>query len=105
MIKKVVVIVVECMIWYVNWLCWDSVVLFGDGVGVVVLEVLDMLLGLFVIKIGCDSEDCDILYIENFGSDLNKYELIGLLNLLFEGCEIFKCVVKGMSEVCDDVLN
>ena len=105
MIKKAVVIAAERMTWYINWARRDSAVLFGDGAGAVVLEASDTPSGLLATKTGCDSEDRDILHIENFGSDLNKYEPIGPSNLLFEGREIFKRAVKGMSEACDDVLN
>ncbi|MGB2707855.1 MAG: beta-ketoacyl-ACP synthase 3, partial [Pseudoalteromonas nigrifaciens] len=104
MIKKAVVIAAERMTWYVNWSRRDSAVLFGDGAGAVVLEAADTPAGLLATKTGCDSTDRDILHIENFGSDLNKYEPIGPSNLLFEGREIFKRAVKGMSEACDDVL-
>ena len=105
MIKKAVVIAAERMTWYINWERRDSAVLFGDGAGAVVLEASDTPSGLLATKTGCDSEDRDILHIENFGSDLNKYAPIGPSNLLFEGREIFKRAVKGMSEACDDVLN
>ena len=105
MIKKAVVIAAERMTWYINWERCDSAVLFGDGAGAVVLEASDTPSGLLATKTGCDSEDRDILHIENFGSDLNKYAPIGPSNLLFEGREIFKRAVKGMSEACDDVLN
>ena len=105
MIKKAVVIAAERMTWYINWERRDSAVLFGDGAGAVVLEASDTPSGLLATKTGCDSEDRDILHIENFGSDLNKYAPIGPSNLLFEGREIFKRAVKGMSEASDDVLN
>lgn len=105
MIKKAVVIAAERMTWYINWARRDSAVLFGDGAGAVVLEAADTPAGLLGTKTGCDSEDRDILHITNFGSDLNKYDPIGPSNLLFEGREIFKRAVKGMSEACDDVLE
>ncbi|MBE3675145.1 MULTISPECIES: ketoacyl-ACP synthase III [Pseudoalteromonas] len=105
MIKKAVVIAAERMTWYVNWARRDSAVLFGDGAGAVILEAADTPAGLLGTKTGCDSEDRDILHITNFGSDLNKYEPIGPSDLLFEGREIFKRAVKGMSEACDDVLQ
>lgn len=104
MIKKAVVIAAERMTWYVNWERRDSAVLFGDGAGAVVLEAADTPAGLLATKTGCDSEDRDILHITNFGSDLDKYVPIGPSDLLFEGREIFKRAVKGMSEACDDVL-
>ncbi|KPH63458.1 3-oxoacyl-ACP synthase [Pseudoalteromonas porphyrae] len=105
MIKKAVVIAAERMTWYINWERRDSAVLFGDGAGAVVLEAAESPAGLLATKAGCDSEDRDILHIRNCGSDLNKYQPIGPSDLLFEGREIFKRAVKGMSEACDDVLT
>jgi 3-oxoacyl-[acyl-carrier-protein] synthase-3 len=105
MIKKAVVIAAERMTWSVNWDRRDSAVLFGDGAGAVVLEAADTPAGLLGTKTGCDSEDRDILHITNFGSDIDKYSPAGPSDLLFEGREIFKRAVKGMSEACDDVLT
>ncbi len=106
MIKKAVVIGAERMTWYVNWSKRDSAVLFGDGAGAVVLEASNVESGLLATKTGCDSGDRDILHIPNFGSDINKYDKpVGPSDLLFEGREVFKRAVKGMSEACDDVLT
>ncbi|WP_462172122.1 beta-ketoacyl-ACP synthase 3 [Pseudoalteromonas xiamenensis] len=105
MIKRAVVIAAERMTWYVNWAKRDSAVLFGDGAGAVVLEASDEPSGLLASKIGCDTEDRNILHIANCGTDLNKYEPIGPSDLMFEGREIFKRAVKGMSQACDDVLS
>lgn len=106
MIKKAVVIGAERMTWYVNWARRDSAVLFGDGAGAVVLEATEEATGLMATKTGCDSTDRDILHITNFGSDINKYQApVGPSDILFEGREIFKRAVKGMSDACDDVLN
>ncbi|CCQ10152.1 3-oxoacyl-[acyl-carrier-protein] synthase,KASIII [Pseudoalteromonas luteoviolacea B = ATCC 29581] len=105
MIKRAVVVAAERMTWYVNWAKRDSAVLFGDGAGAVVLEASDEPSGLLASKIGCDTEDRNILHIANCGTDLNKYEPIGPSDLMFEGREIFKRAVKGMSQACDDVLT
>lgn len=106
MIKKAVVIGAERMTWYVNWARRDSAVLFGDGAGAVVIEASDEPCGLMATKTGCDSTDRDILHITNFGTDINKYDApVGPSDLLFEGREIFKRAVKGMSDACDDVLQ
>ncbi|MFC3034772.1 ketoacyl-ACP synthase III [Pseudoalteromonas fenneropenaei] len=105
LIKKAVVIAAERMTWYVNWAKRDSAVLFGDGAGAVVLEASDTPSGLLASKIGCDSEDRNILHIANYGTDQDKYIATGPSDLLFEGREIFKRAVKGMSEACDDVLS
>ncbi|WP_105258768.1 ketoacyl-ACP synthase III [Pseudoalteromonas sp. T1lg88] len=105
MIKRAVVVAAERMSWYINWARRDSAVLFGDGAGAVVLEASEKALGLLASKSGCDSSDRSILHIENFGSNINKYEAIGGSELHFVGPEIFKRAVKGMSGACDDVLN
>lgn len=105
MIKRAVVVAAERMTWYVNWSKRDSAVLFGDGAGAVILEASDEPCGLLSTKTGCDSADRKILHIENYGTDLSRYEPPGPSELLFEGREIFKRAVKGMSDACDDVLN
>ena len=105
MIKKAVVIGAERMTWYVNWQRRDSAVLFGDGAGAVVLEASDDKSGLLGTKTGCDSEDREILHIRNFGTGIDKYQAVGPSDILFEGREIFKRAVKGMTTAVDDVLN
>ncbi|KZX01292.1 3-oxoacyl-ACP synthase [Pseudoalteromonas luteoviolacea] len=105
MIKRAVVVAAERMTWYVNWAKRDSAVLFGDGAGAVVLEASSEPSGLMGTKTGCDTEDRDILHITNYGSDMDKYKSIGPSDLLFEGREIFKRAVTGMSIACDDVMQ
>ncbi len=105
MIKRAVVIGAERMTWYVNWQRRDSAVLFGDGAGAVVLEASDEPSGLLATKTGCDSEDRDILHIRNFGTNVDKYNApVGPSDILFEGREVFKRAVNGMTGACDDVL-
>jgi 3-oxoacyl-[acyl-carrier-protein] synthase-3 len=105
MINKAVIIGAERMTWYVNWQRRDSAVLFGDGAGAVVLEASDNKSGLLGTKTGCDSGDREILHITNFGTNISKYDAIGPSDLLFEGREIFKRAVKGMTNAVDDVLS
>ncbi|KZN38660.1 3-oxoacyl-ACP synthase [Pseudoalteromonas luteoviolacea S2607] len=105
MIKRAVVVAAERMTWYVNWAKRDSAVLFGDGAGAVVLEASSEPSGLMGTKTGCDTEDRDILHITNYGSDMDKYKPTGPSDLLFEGREIFKRAVTGMSIACDDVMQ
>ncbi|OCQ22101.1 3-oxoacyl-ACP synthase [Pseudoalteromonas luteoviolacea] len=105
MIKRAVVVAAERMTWYVNWAKRDSAVLFGDGAGAVVLEASSEPSGLMATKTGCDTEDRDILHISNYGSDQDKYQPVGPSDIQFEGREIFKRAVTGMSIACDDVMQ
>jgi len=106
MIKKAVIIGAERMTWYVNWSKRDSAVLFGDGAGAVVIEATEEKSGLLASKTGCDTSNRDILHITNFGTDINKYDQpVGPSDLLFEGREVFKRAVKGMTQACDAVLE
>ena len=106
MIKKAIVIAAERMTWYVNWSRRDSAVLFGDGAGAVVLEASESESGLLAVKTGCDTKERDILHIPNVGTNMDKYgQPLGPSDILFEGREIFKRAVKGMSDACDDVLE
>ena len=61
--------------------------------------------GLLGTKTGCDSEDREILHIKNFGTNIDKYSPVGPSDILFEGKEIFKRAVKGMTNAVDDVLE
>ncbi|WKE67237.1 ketoacyl-ACP synthase III [Gallaecimonas kandeliae] len=105
MIKKAVVIAAERMSWHLNWARRDSAVLFGDGAGAVVLEASNEPAGLLAAKTGCDSGDRGILHISNCGTNTDRYQPLGPSEIHFEGREIFKRAVKGMSEACDDVLR
>ncbi|WP_341502340.1 ketoacyl-ACP synthase III [Gallaecimonas sp. GXIMD4217] len=105
MVRKAVVIGAERMTFYVNWARRDSAVLFGDGAGALVIEASDRPRGLLATRTGCDAEDRDILHVRNYGTDMDKYRPAGPSDILFEGREIFKRAVKGMSEACDDVLD
>lgn len=105
-IKKAVVIGAERMSWFVNWSQRESAVLFGDGAGAVVIEASDTPSGLMFAKLGCDSEAREILEVEGFGTDLDRYNNPPTaLNIKFIGKEIFKRAVKGMSQGAQTVME
>ncbi len=105
-IKKAVVIGAERMSWFVNWSQRESAVLFGDGAGAVVIEASDTPSGLMFAKLGCDSEARDILEVQGFGTDLDRYtNPPTALNVKFIGKEIFKRAVKGMSHGAHTVME
>ena len=104
-IKNAVVIGAERMSWYMNWAQRDSAVLFGDGAGAVVIQASDQPVGLLNAKLGCDSEARDILEVEGFGTDINRYSNTAkALNIKFIGKEIFKRAVKGMGHGAQTVM-
>ncbi len=105
-VKKAVVIGAERMSWYVNWAQRESAVLFGDGAGAVVIEASDTPSGLIYAKLGCDTEAREILEVEGFGTDLDRYNNPPTaLNINFVGKEIFKRAVRGMSQGASTVME
>jgi 3-oxoacyl-[acyl-carrier-protein] synthase III len=88
---------------------WDNrgvSVLFGDGCAAVVIEATDRVEGLLGEKLGCDSDARDTLIIEGMGGRYtNSGRIYGDTAWVFEGQEIFKRAVLGMSGACADVLE
>ncbi|WP_371188697.1 ketoacyl-ACP synthase III [Thalassotalea maritima] len=106
MAKNALVIGAERMSWFINWARRDTAVLFGDGAGAVVVQASDKPVGLLQSKIGCDSSARDILAVNNFGTDMDRYvNPPGALDLSFQGPEIFKRAVKGMGRATEHVLQ
>jgi len=104
-INKAIVIGAERMSWYLNWSERETAVLFGDGAGAVVLEASDQQLGLVHASLGCDSEARDVLEVKGFGTDMDRYENFpAALEVHFEGRDIFRRAVKGMSQASATVL-
>ncbi len=104
-IKKALVIGAERMSWYLNWKKRDTAVLFGDGAGAVVIEANEQPLGLISAKLGCDSAARDILKVNGFGTDMDRYEQMpGALEIQFEGRDIFRRAVKGMGQAAEQVM-
>ncbi|WP_286263459.1 ketoacyl-ACP synthase III [Thalassotalea atypica] len=105
-VKKAVVIGAERMSWFVNWSQRESAVLFGDGAGAVVIEATDKPLGLLNAKLGCDSEARDILQVQGFGTEIDRYDNpAAALNIQFIGKEIFKRAVRGMGQGANTVME
>ncbi|QDP00491.1 ketoacyl-ACP synthase III [Thalassotalea sp. PS06] len=104
--KKALVIGAERMSWFINWAKRDTAVLFGDGAGAVILEATDKECGLLNAKLGCDSNARDILSINNFGTDMDRYvNPPSALDISFEGPDIFKRAVRGMGQATETVLQ
>lgn len=87
---------------------WDNrgvAVLFGDGCAAVVLEASPREEGVLAEKLGCDAEARSTLVIQGMGGRYADFSRrYGATDWTFEGPEIFKRAVLGMSGACAEVL-
>jgi 3-oxoacyl-[acyl-carrier-protein] synthase III len=91
---------------YMDWKNRDVAVLFGDGAAAVVLEATERDEGVLLDKLGCFGESREILRIHGIGGAyVNRGRRYGQTEWQFEGQEIFKKAVTGMSHACEDVLR
>jgi 3-oxoacyl-[acyl-carrier-protein] synthase-3 len=105
-VKNAVVVGGEIITAYMDWTNRGVAVLFGDGCAAVVLEATDKEEGLLAEKLGCDSDARGTLVVEGMGCRYaNQGRILGRTNWIFEGPEIFKRAVLGMSGACADVLE
>ncbi|MCC5855477.1 MAG: ketoacyl-ACP synthase III [Idiomarina sp.] len=102
--KKVLIIGAERLTRILDWTKRESAVLFGDGAGAMVLEASDKEVGLLASKISCDSDARDVLSLD-FGMSFDRYNFDGVMPFNFEGQEIFKRAVKGMSAAVEAVFQ
>jgi 3-oxoacyl-[acyl-carrier-protein] synthase-3 len=88
-----------------DWSNRGVAVLFGDGCAAVVIEATDRPEGVIGERLGCDSDARPTLVVEGMGSRYAGFtRMYGDTNWIFEGPEIFKRAVLGMSGACADVL-
>src|SRR5207237_5038337 len=84
----------------------EDAVLFGDGAAAVVLEASDREEGVLAEKLGCYGDAREILRVQGMGGRYaNRGVLYGITRWQFEGQEIFKRAVQGMSSACEDTLT
>jgi len=104
-VRNAVVVGGEHISAFMDWPNRGVSVLFGDGCAAVVLEATDREEGLLAEKLGCDSDARDTLVVEGMGTRYANFtRVFGDTNWIFEGQEIFKRAVMGMSGACADVL-
>jgi 3-oxoacyl-[acyl-carrier-protein] synthase-3 len=90
---------------FMDWTNRGVAVLFGDGCAAVVLQASDNEEGLLVERLGCDSDARGTLVVEGMGTRYANFTRVyGRTDWIFEGQEIFKRAVIGMSGACADVL-
>ena len=81
-------------------------VLFGDGCAATVLQPTDADEGVLADKLGCYGDVREILAVHGWGQRYaNRGWVLGDTQWIFEGQEIFKRAVVGMSSACETVLR
>ena len=104
-VKNAVVVGGELISAFMDWHNRGVCVLFGDGCAAVVLQATDKVEGLLGEKLGCDSDARNTLVVKGMGGRyVNQGRPYGETSWIFEGPEIFKRAVLGMSGACADVL-
>ena len=104
--KRILIIGSEIISHWLDWTKRDTAVLFGDGAGAMVVEASEDKLGLLSFKLGCDGVARDALSVPNSGTGRSRFaDIDGLYDIYFDGQEIFKRAVRGMSEAADEALE
>ena len=103
--QKALIIGSERITWFFNWSNRDTAVLFGDGAGAVVVEPSQQESGLLYSHLGCEGDAADALQLPNFGTAGNRFiEDYAAFQVQFDGREIFRRAVKGMTRETEIVL-
>ena len=91
---------------FMDWRNRNVAVLFGDGCAAIVLQAAEEETGLLGEKLGCDIDGRASLVIEGMGARYADFERrLGVTNWIFDGPEIFKRAVGGMSVASTEVLG
>jgi 3-oxoacyl-[acyl-carrier-protein] synthase III len=104
-VRNALVVGGEVISRFMDWRNRNVAVLFGDGCAALVLQATDREEGLLGEKLGCDVQGRDALVIEGMGGRYADFERrCGVTNWIFDGQEIFRRAVAGMSQASVDVL-
>lgn len=105
-VRNALVIGVEVISPYMDWTNRNVAVLFGDGAAAVVIEASDEPAGVIAEKLGCAADARNTLRVRGMGTiyGLNGLQL-GDTCWDFDGPEIFKRAVTGMSEAAQVALQ
>jgi 3-oxoacyl-[acyl-carrier-protein] synthase III len=105
-VRKVLVIGVELISQYLDWNNRNVAVLFGDGAAAMVLEAADAESGVIAEKLQCYADARQILRVRGMGTMYaNLGVQYGQTKWDFDGQEIFRKAVQGMSEASLDVMQ
>jgi 3-oxoacyl-[acyl-carrier-protein] synthase III len=105
-VKNALVIGVELISQYMDWDNRNVAVLFGDGAAAMVLQVADQETGVIAEKLQCYADSRQILRVRGMGTMYaNLGVQYGQTSWDFDGQEIFRKAVQGMSEASLDVMR
>jgi 3-oxoacyl-[acyl-carrier-protein] synthase-3 len=105
-VKNALVIGVELISQYMDWENRNVAVLFGDGAAAVVLKESPQESGVIAEKLQCYADARQILRVRGMGTMYaNLGVQFGLTRWDFDGQEIFRKAVQGMSEASLDVMR
>jgi len=105
-VRNALVIGAELISPFMDWADRDVAVLFGDGAAAVVLEASARAEGLLAEKLGCYGDAREILRVHGMGGRYaNRGMLYGITRWQFEGQEIFRKAVQGMSGASEEALR
>jgi 3-oxoacyl-[acyl-carrier-protein] synthase-3 len=105
-VRNALVIGAELISPFMDWSDRDVAVLFGDGAAAVVLQASEEKEGVIAEKLGCYAEARETLRVQGMGGRYaNRGVLYGVVRWQFEGQEIFKRAVQGMSGACEHALS
>lgn len=105
-VRNALVIGAELISPFMDWTDRNVAVLFGDGAAAVVLEATDAEEGLLAEKLGCYGDAREILRVHGMGGRYANHGVpYGVTQWQFEGQEIFKRAVQGMSAAAESALS
>jgi 3-oxoacyl-[acyl-carrier-protein] synthase-3 len=98
-VRNALVVGVEGISPYMDWSNRNVAVLFGDGAAAVVIQASDAVEGVIAEKLGCAADARNTLRVRGMGTIYGNSGLcFGDTRWDFDGQEIFKRAVHGMSE-------
>ncbi len=104
-VRNAVVVGVELISPFMDWMNRGVAVLFGDGAAAVVLQASEREEGVLGEKLGCFADARQTLRVRGIGTTYaNRGVLFGDTVWDFDGQEIFKRAVAGMAGSAQDVL-
>ncbi len=104
-VRNALVIGAELISPFMDWSDRDVAVLFGDGAAAVVLETTGEEVGLLAERLGCYADARETLRVQGMGGRYaNRGVLYGVTRWQFQGQEIFKRAVQGMTGACEEAL-